>query len=347
MRSDTAELMAKIYETAEALEHASSPERDGLVARLLGLSRSASEAIMTSSPLFPWAEFGYLTDAGGDRDFLERELKLSLPRLKAGVLQEFGLASGTLIFHGRTAGCYAVIFDTPYKGRTARMLFMDGALSSAEFDDGSSALEYPAFAEKAFGLAQEPSYGLVLGVAGGTLVEMLKRSFPSIRVDGVDIDPQAMELGKRYFSLKEDSRTSLHAMDARSFVEGARRRYGIVLQDTFSGLSPLPHLSTVEFVRRVKAAMEPEGVCIVNIIARLERAGYLQHAYGTYRSVFRNVLVIPVGAEGEVYNVVLAATDRDVEEFEERNRGSLYSMRFDPDQVMTDQRNKLSELAPY
>ncbi len=343
--TETAELMANIYECAEALESATPPERDALVERLLSLSR-APEELKAASPTFPWGEFGFLADRSLDEGSLSRELKLTLPRLRSGALQEFGLTSGTLVFHGRTSGCYAVIFDSEYKGRTARMLFMDGALSSAEFEDGSAALEYPATVLKAFALAGKGD-GLVLGVAGGTLVEMLKRAFPSMRVDGVDIDREAMELGKRFFSLKEDGRTGLHVMDARRFVQAAGRKYGIILLDSFKALSPVPHLSTVEFVRELKSAMAADGVCVVNLIARIERGGYLQHAYGTYRSVFSNVLLMPIGAEGELFNVILIATDRDVEGFEERNRDRIFQMRFDPSKVMTDRDNPIQRLSPY
>ncbi|MCI0504071.1 fused MFS/spermidine synthase [Candidatus Micrarchaeota archaeon] len=309
------------------------------------LARSAPGGLKDGYPSYNWAGLSRMSLRNDSET--GRAVRNFVPQIKAAVLAEFGLKWGTLVYSGMTEASFAAVFDSEIDGRDARCLFLDGVLSSAEFRDGSPALLYPPLIMRSFGMLKSPRRGLVLGVAGGTMVEILKHEFPKIHVDGVDIDAEAVDLGRRFFSLKVDSRTALHMCDAREFVHKSKKKYDIAVMDAFAGISPIPHLATVEFAREMKSAMGKGGVCAINIIARLERTGYLQYAYDTWRSAFASVFVLPLCKEGELFNIVLIATDADSRAFKERNEGAIYPMDYDASRVFTDRDNRIRELSPY
>jgi spermidine synthase len=349
MESRLIEHLALMYESIQALEgmpDAWSGRESGMAAigNLRALAANAPALLRQTRPSIPWRELSRIGTGRGTESGREREL---VQRLKSAILDEFGLDSGTLAYCGRTGCSYAAIFDTELEGRRARLLFLDGILSSAEYGDGSPALLYPPFAMRSFELLDKAREGLVIGVAGGTMVEVLKRAFGEIHVDGVDIDAGVMELGRKYFSLREDGRTSLHVADGRGFIRESGKKYDIAIVDAFAGIKPIPHLSTAEFAQELRAAMNPGGVCVINIIARVERGGYLQHCYGTWRSAFSSVVAMPLCTEGDIFNVVLVATDAKTKEFEARNRHLIYPMEFDPAKILTDANNRTGELSPY
>jgi hypothetical protein len=344
------EHLIRMYQGVQDIESSVEPGCDSRrlrssIEELRALAMDAPPGLKEMRPSIPWERLQALRLKGNDSiGFAFREL---VPMVKNAVLAEFGLESGTLVHSGRTGYSYAAIFDSLMDGKPVRCLFLDGILSSAEHPDGSPALFYPSFVIRSFGLLKNPERALVLGVAGGTIIEVLKGAFPNIHVDGVDIDGDAITLGKRFFSLKEDARTKLHECDAREFIQKSADKYDIAVMDAFAGISPVPHLATVEFAHEMKSRLTQGGICAINIIAKVERGGYLQYAYDTWRSAFSNVLVFPLCREGELFNVILVATDADTRAFEERNYGDIYAMEFDPKRVLTDANNRIRELSPY
>ncbi|MEM0437768.1 MAG: fused MFS/spermidine synthase [Candidatus Micrarchaeia archaeon] len=217
-----------------------------------------------------------------------------------------------------------------------RTLLLDNALSSGE-TNGKPSFEYVIMAARVFDLVESPSRGLVLGCAAGTQVELLKRRYPQIYVDGVDIDPSIVQVGREYFSLNDsDGRTSIYIEDARRFLHSTNSTYDIVFIDAFRAHSPPPHLASVEFVRLLKSRMGAGGAVAVNLIAR-EDSDYLKFVYGTYSEVFRHVYVFPVQKWDGKKNIILIATDSESPEFVERYGHEMIAV--ERGNVITDDRN--------
>jgi len=347
MEREYLERLVWILEAIQSLEGSptDSAESRAALRKLRSLAGAAPAGLKKMRPSIDWDALCAIDKGGkapGDR-FLGRVL----PEAKTTILDEFNLDSGKLVHAGRTDASFAAIFDTSLSGRAVRCLYMDGVLSSAEHADGSPALLYPPVVMRSFEMLGDPRRGLVIGVAGGTMVGILRRAFLKMHVDAVDVDRGAVALGKKYFSLKGNGRTSIHIADGREFVQAAKAKYGIIVIDAFCGISPVPGMATVEFVSEAKAALDSGGVCAINIIAKVERGGYLQYAYCTWRSVFRNVFLIPLCSEGGVFNVVLIATDADSKGFESQNADAIYRMDFDKSKVFTDKDNRIRELSPY
>jgi hypothetical protein len=161
-------------------------------------------------------------------------------------------------------------------------------------------------------------------------------------VDGVEVDPQVIEVGKKYFSLKDDNRTNIIIDDGRRYVKTTNQTYDLVLIDVFRGKSTPSHLTSVEFVQELKNITNPNGVIIANMIASLEgeKSLFLQLIFNTYSEMFENVLIIPISDDPkEVQNIILVATDADVSDFIESKKTEIYPFKSKTNQIVTDDLN--------
>jgi len=138
---------------------------------------------------------------------------------------------------------------------------------------------------------------LILGLACGTSVRQMNMIFDNLEFDGVEIDPEIVEIGKKHFDMKPDN-LNIFIMDARRFIKRTNKKYDLILMDLFLGDRIPPHLITLEFFRETKKKLKPGGVIMVNFPPEMGDSGA-----STLIAVFKNVysienLVIASDAEG-------------------------------------------------
>jgi spermidine synthase len=75
-------------------------------------------------------------------------------------------------------------------------------------------------------------------------------------------------------------------------VKNPPQPYDLILGDAFNDYSVPYHLTTLEFHRRVRAWLAPEGVYMVNLIDGGRRE-FLRASIYTLRQTFQNVYVVP------------------------------------------------------
>jgi spermidine synthase len=253
------------------------------------------------------------------------------------------LVDGDLLFQTNTQYYMVNVFDNvEYGNESGRLLMLDNVYSSMEKPDGSPVFSYIFDARAAYNLSNDPKRALVIGVAAGTQVEDLKRTYPNLIVDGVEIDPKVIEVGKEYFNLEDDNRTNIIIDDGRRFVKTTNETYDIILLDVFRGKSIPSHLTSIEFVKELKNTTNPDSVIIANIISSVEgeKSLFLQLIYNTYSEEFDNVLILPVGDDpNNVQNVILVATDTDTTEFIINQKTKIYPFKPETNQIVTDDLN--------
>jgi spermidine synthase len=151
----------------------------------------------------------------------------------------------------------------------------------------------------------QPRTMLHLGMGGGALARLHLHAHPRIRVDGVDIDPEMIRLGRRFLGLRDDPRLSIHVEDGRTFL--SRRpdtRYDVVVCDLFQGGVFVPYYTlTREFFELVRGRLQPDGVAALFVAsARDFRSGLRRERYhrlfasigNTLAGVFPSVFYYPV-----------------------------------------------------
>ncbi len=104
-----------------------------------------------------------------------------------------------------------------------------------------------------------------IGVGAGSMARYAIRSFPEAIVDAVDIDAQAMELGRRYFHLVPGTRLRLHVADGRDWLAASDARYDAIMLDAYDDRSIPEALSTAGFYRLVASRLSDGGVAMQNV----------------------------------------------------------------------------------
>lgn len=244
------------------------------------------------------------------------------------ILAAFSLQMGTVslvngeVIHEEESAYYHIrVIDTAYHDEDARIMFLDTAPSSAEWE-GEPVFRYTIKSREGYELVEDPERALVIGAAAGSQVEDLKKHYPDVTVDGIEIDEKTIELGKEYFSLEDDNRTNIIIDDARRYLKTTDSTYDIVIIDAFRGMTIPYHLATMEFLAELKGRMSDDGVIILNIISAVEgeKSDTFVYIYNTFSTVFDNVVVMPLGENPyAVQNIVIIATDSDVSQFLENH----------------------------
>jgi spermidine synthase len=99
----------------------------------------------------------------------------------------------------------------------------------------------------------------IIGLAGGTLARQYTAAYGPIPIDGVEIDPAIVEVGRKYFGMNE-SNLHVYSGDGRTFMRTAAQTYDVVMVDAFQQPYMPFHLTTIEFLQEIKAHLSPTGV---------------------------------------------------------------------------------------
>lgn len=76
---------------------------------------------------------------------------------------------------------------------------------------------------------------LILGLAGGTIAGMVAKSWPGIKIIGVEIDPIMIRLGKKYLDLDKIPNLKIIVTDAKSYLLSHNSYFELILVDMYIG----------------------------------------------------------------------------------------------------------------
>ncbi len=162
--------------------------------------------------------------------------------------------------------------NSPYNGeikvveyRDQVRIFASNFAQSRSLDkNGKSEFYWDAFVEASSDI-RPGSKVLILGLGSGTTALALRRKFPKIHIDGVEIDPLMVELGKKYLGLG-NSGINVIVEDAQTFVDKAKEKYDLIFVDLFVG-GEVPVFVMVEsFFKKLVSLLNAQGVLITNKI---------------------------------------------------------------------------------
>jgi spermidine synthase len=149
-----------------------------------------------------------------------------------------------------------------------------------------------------------PSRVAILGNAAGTTARALGRLFPITRVDGVELDPELSDIGRRFFDMR-NPRLRLFHEDARPFLRRVDARYDVISVDAYRQPYIPFYLTTVEFFETAREKLAPGGVVIVNV-GHPEGQSELERVLtASVREVFPHVARDPI----EATNTLLVASE--------------------------------------
>jgi spermidine synthase len=142
--------------------------------------------------------------------------------------------------------------------------------------------------------AHAPRDAMLIGLAGGTVARQLSAAYGPIPIDGVEIDPDIVAVGRDYFGLDELTNVSVEIADGRYALKTSERNYDLIGIDAYRQPYIPFQLTSREFFQEVAGHLSPGGVAVVNA-GRTTTDFRLVDALGaTMRDVFPYVLAIDV-----------------------------------------------------
>lgn len=194
-------------------------------------------------------------------------------------------------------GHYGVA-DTIYNGRKARVLYSgshDAAQSGMALDGKAELLfDYnECFMELARGM--RPKHVLVLGGGAFTFPTALRREFPEMRIDVVELDGGLVEIGRRYFDFAPNGHTTLYIGDGAQFIAETSKQYDLIVVDVFLHATIPTSFQTIDTVQNFYKCLHKDGVVAINVIASLAgiRSAVLYRLYEVLRTTFPKVRAYP------------------------------------------------------
>ena len=158
-----------------------------------------------------------------------------------------------------------------------------------------------------FAVRDEPPGRIaILGNGAGTTARAYAEYFPDTVIDGVEIDGELHEIGKRWFGLRERPQLHLYTEDARPFLRRIDERYDAIFVDAYRQPYIPFYLTTTEFFTLAKEKLNPGGVVVVNV-GHPEGSEELEKVLSaTLGEVFPHVARDPL----EDVNTLLVAAER-------------------------------------
>lgn len=177
------------------------------------------------------------------------------------------------------------------------------------------ALELDYTRDMMFALLLRPAHRwprrvLAIGLGAGSIPKFLHRHFPHARIIVVEVSDAVVVAARQFFHLPDDPRRLVVIEgDGGDYVARSGSGFDLVLVDGFDGVGRAGILDTLPFYCNVAACLEPEGLCVVNL---LDRGRGIGASVDRMRRAFAGeVLVLPESDGGNT--IAIAAADAPIE----------------------------------
>ena len=103
----------------------------------------------------------------------------------------------------------------------------------------------------------------IVGLAAGTTARQMTAVYGGIPIDGFEIDPEIVEVGKTYFGMTMPN-LNIEIGDGRLNLEQSPHKYDIIAVDAYRPPYIPPHMTTQEFFQFAASHLTDDGVLTLN-----------------------------------------------------------------------------------
>lgn len=144
----------------------------------------------------------------------------------------------------------------------------------------------------------------LLGLAAGTISKQYTQVYGPIPIDGIEIDPAIVDVGRRYFDMNEPN-LNVIVEDGRWALANSENQYSVIGVDAYR-LPYIPwNLTTREFFTEARDHLTPDGALVINVGRTFTDRRLIEAMVGTLQSVFPSVYVVDVP---DTFNSIVYAT---------------------------------------
>jgi len=142
-----------------------------------------------------------------------------------------------------------------------------------------------------FGTGRVPTRIALVGLAGGTVARQFTAIDGPVPIDGVELDPKIVEVGRRFFGMTEPN-LQVTIADGRYWMATEHARYDVILVDAYRQPYIPFYLTTREFFESAKTHLNPGGVLVINVGRTATDYRLVDALGGTLTAVFPRVFVL-------------------------------------------------------
>ena len=148
----------------------------------------------------------------------------------------------------------------------------------------------------------------LIGSAAGTVAKQYTAVYGPIPIDGAEIDPEIIRVGREYFDMNEPNFTAI-AQDGRYFLTNSPHQYDVIAIDAYRPPYIPFHLTTQEFFAQVRDHLTENGVVAINAGRTQSDWSLVQALASTLKAEFPNVYLVDLARSGQdLINVLIVAT---------------------------------------
>jgi spermidine synthase len=144
----------------------------------------------------------------------------------------------------------------------------------------------------------------IVGLAAGTTARQASIAFGNIPIDGYEIDPVIVDVGKKYFDMNEPN-LNVIVQDGRWALAHSQELYQVISVDAYRPPYIPWHMTTKEFFQIVRDHLTPDGVMAINVGRGPTDRRLINALSGTILSVFPSIYIVDIP---NTFNSMIFAT---------------------------------------
>lgn len=122
---------------------------------------------------------------------------------------------------------------------------------------------------------KDPRRALVLGVGGATILHLISRKFPRLKLVGVEIDPEVIKIARQFFDLERIPNLELVTGDGGEYAASYQGEpFDLIFVDAYLGGNFPLHFEEEQFLRHLKKIIGPGGLVVINRTGAFSRSQF-------------------------------------------------------------------------
>lgn len=160
----------------------------------------------------------------------------------------------------------------------------------------------------------------IIGLAAGTTARQAAEVYPSVTIDGFEIDGEIVRAGQEYFGMNLPN-LNVYVEDGRWGLEHSPQSYKLIAVDAYRPPYIPPHMTTQEFFRIAYDHLDQDGVLAINVGRAPNDRSLIDGLATTIATVFPSIHIMDI--PGTLNSIVYASKGPTRVEDLLRNYGAL------------------------
>jgi spermidine synthase len=144
----------------------------------------------------------------------------------------------------------------------------------------------------------------IVGLAAGTTARQATEAYGDIQIDGYEIDPKIVDVGREYFDMNQEN-LNVFVQDGRWGLAHSKEEYQIISLDAYRPPYIPYHMTTREFFQIARDHLTDDGVLVLNVGRAPNDRRMIDALSTTLLTIFPNVHVVDLPYS---FNSILYAT---------------------------------------